>query len=137
MKSKPLQMSLGNMLYATLAIAVWLAVLRVSFVAGTFIVLTVPLLIALWNRKILLQTRIISSLPVRVPLFVILFFMFYVAILGPISWLLPAGPMPAKQTPIFVATVVLFSPVYLVCEVFPNLRDPCGAYLNAWRADAG
>ncbi|EKK03114.1 hypothetical protein RBSH_01564 [Rhodopirellula baltica SH28] len=132
MNERPLQISLKSIMLTTLGAASLFLLLRTSGIAAAFLALTSPFCIAVWFRRKLLAARYIGAVPIRLPLFLTLFFMFYLGMLGPYSLLMFRVLKHIGDGPMYVATVAPLSPVLLACHTFPSLRVPCDAYLESW-----
>ena len=131
-ESRPIQFSVRTLLVATACIAALLVLFRYVPGLGVFLVMTLPLCVACRLRRQVLATPALRRMIVRLPLFVVLFGMFYCAMLGPFTTLISMTDLRTNTGSAGVATIAVYTPLAILCRAAPAARDPVTRYLDWW-----
>ena len=131
-ESQPIQFSVRTLLATTLSFAALLVLFRSAPVLGMFTVMTMPLCLGFWLRRRVLATPVLRRMIFRIPLFVVLFGLFYIAMLGPFTTLISVTDLRKNGGSTEVATIAVYAPLVILCRAVPAARDPVMKYLDWW-----
>ena len=131
-ESRAIQFSVRSLLVTTAFVAALLMLFRYVPVLGLFVVMTLPLCLALRLRRQVLTTPLLRRTIVRLPLFVVIFGSFYCAMLGPFTTLVSMTNARTEGGRAEVATIAAYAPLIALCSAAPSAHEYAERYLDWW-----